>query len=264
MVSAKKDSAAKPAKRTSRTAPKTTKPRTKAAPAVQSVAVTETAPVQTSGVSAATLIKTWFDGWKQTFNLKGRSSRFELWAFLLLNSILMVIIQLKCSYTMSERFLRAANQAGYTLTQIENRIIIAETVFYLTLFVPLFPIVALLIRRMHDLGKLAWANYFEPVFMSVVAMSLLFLTLLELQKTDYEYIAMLLSVCFITTFYGAGFYGLKTLITAMFYRGDTAANQFGEARYNDDEHEAHALNLSCLYFLFVMTIGALYLAIAFV
>lgn len=264
MAKASKETTAKPAKKTARTAPKAAKPRTKTAPAAAPIS-TETAPARpATGISAAALIKTWFDGWRQTFNLKGRSSRFELWAFLLLNSILMVIVQLKCSYTMSDRFLRAANLAGYSLTQIENRIIIAETVFYLTVFLPLFPIVSLIIRRMHDLGKLAWANYFEPVFMSVVAMSLLFLTLLELQKTDYEYIAMLLSVCFITTFYGAGFYALKTLITAMFYRGDANANQFGDARYNDDEHETHALNLSCLYFLFILTIGALYLAIAFV
>ena len=263
MVAPKKDPAAKPAKKTVRTTSKTPKPRAKAAPVVPAAA-TESAPAQVAGLSASALVKAWFDGWKQTFNLKGRSSRFELWAFLLLNSILMVIIQLKCSYTMSERFLRAANQAGYSLAQIDNRIIIAETMFYLTIFVPLFPIVALIIRRMHDLGRLAWANYFEPLFMSVVAMSLLFLTLLELQKTDYEYIAILLSVCFITTLYGAGFYGLKTLITAMFYRGNTAANQFGASRYNDEEHEMHALTLSCLYFLFVLTIGALYLAIAFV
>ncbi len=261
MVKAAKETAAKPAKKTPRTATKTTKTRAKTAPAATTISPAA-API--AGLTAANLIKTWFDGWKQTFNLKGRSSRFELWAFLLLNSILMVIIQLKCSYTMSDRFLRAANQAGYSLTQIENRIIIAEIVFYLTIFVPLFPIVSLVIRRMHDLGKLAWANYFEPVFMSVVAMSLLFLTLLELQKTDYEYIAILLSVCFITTLYGAGFYALKTLITAMFYRGETTANAYGAARYNDDEHETHALNLSCLYFLFILTIGILYLAIAFV
>lgn len=263
MVATSKTPAAKPAKKTAETVGKKTKPRTKTVPS-PAPAETKPSPAQTTGLSAVALIKTWFDGWKQTLNLKGRSSRFELWAFMLLNSILMVIIQLKCSYTMSDRFLRSANQAGYTLTQIENRIIIAEIVFYLTIFVPLFPLVSLIIRRMHDLGKLAWANYFEPLFMSVVAMSLLFLTLLELQKTDYEYIALLLSICFITTLYGAGFYGLKTLITAMFYRGDTKANSFGQAHYNDEEHEAHALNLSCLYFLFILTVGALYLAIAFV
>ncbi|MCM1323883.1 MAG: DUF805 domain-containing protein [Acetobacter sp.] len=218
----------------------------------------------TTNITAAELIKTWFNGWKQTFNLKGRSSRFELWAFLLLNSILMVIIQLKCSYTMSDRFLRSAHSAGYSLSQIENRIIIAEIIFYLSIFIPLFPTVSLLVRRMHDLGKLAWANYFEPMFMSIVAMSLLFFTLLELEKTNYDSIALLLSICFITTFYGAGFYGLKTLITTMFYRGDTKDNEFGTAHYNDDEHETQALNLSCLYFLFILTIGTLYLAIAFI
>lgn len=260
MVSAKKEPSAKPAKKTTKTVTKTAKPRAKAVktPNVQAVSA------QTSGMSAAKLIKAWFNGWRQTFNLKGRSSRFEFWAFLLLNAIMMVVIQLKCTYIMSERYLLSAHAEGYSLDVISRNITFAETGFYLTVFIPLFPIVSLVVRRMHDLGKIAWANYFEPLFMSVVVMSLLLFALLELNNTDYAYTALCLSVCFITLVYGAGFYGLKILIMTMFYRGDAGANEFGMSQYNDDEHEGHALNLSCLYFLFVATIGLLYLTIALV
>lgn len=215
-------------------------------------------------LSPLNLLKAWLNGWKQTFTLQGRSSRFELWAFLLLNSIMMVIIQLKCTYTMSERYLLEANSAGLSLETISRNITIAEVIFYLTVFIPLFPLVSLLVRRMHDLGKLAWANYFEPLLMSVVVMSLLLFAILELNNTDYAYTMLCLGVCFITLVYGAGFYGLKILIMTMFYRGDINANEYGPAQYNDDEHEHQALNLSCFYFLFIITIGLLYLTIAFV
>lgn len=260
-------------KSTNETSAKTPRKKGAAAPKKRKTAATTvktTAPtpekVITSDVSTAlsplNLLKNWFNGWKQTFNLQGRSSRYEFWAFLLLNTVMVVIIQLKCAYTMSERYLLAANAAGYSLETISRNITIAEVVFYLSIFVPLFPIVSLIVRRMHDLGKLAWPNYFEPLFMSVVVMSLLLIALLELDNTDYAYTALCLSVCFITLIYGAGFYGLKILLMTMFYRGDLKANEFGEPQCNDDEHETQALNLSCFYFLFIITIGLLYLSLA--
>lgn len=80
-------------------------------------------------MSPDNLLRIWLDGWKKTFTLRGRSSRFELWTFLLVNSVLTVIIQLKCSYILSPRFLRAANDMGYSLPKIENYILAAETLF---------------------------------------------------------------------------------------------------------------------------------------
>lgn len=217
-----------------------------------------------SVLSPLTLVKLWFEGWKKTFNLSGRSSRFEFWSFLLLNTILMVIIQLKCSYYMSERFLVNATASGLNITQIEQYINIAEIIFYLTIFIPLFPIVSLIVRRMHDLDKLAWPNYFEPLFMGVVVMSLLLVALIELNNTTYEYTAMMLAICFITLLYSVGFYGLKILSMTMFYQGNPKENKFGQSQYNEVEYEEQALNLSCLYFLFITTIGILYLSLALI
>ena len=213
-------------------------------------------------MSPDNLLRIWLDGWKKTFTLRGRSSRFELWTFLLVNSVLTVIIQLKCSYILSPRFLRAANDMGYSLPKIENYILAAETLFYLVILLPLFPVGSLLIRRMHDLNRLAWRNYLEPVFMGVVVLSMINLTVASLANTDFAYTIMLLSICFVTILYGVGFYGLKFLIMTLFYRGDAEKNNYGPARYNDDEHEERVLNLSCWYFLFMGTVGLLYLALA--
>lgn len=248
-----KTATAAPKKRAVRT------PKPKTTPKPELSSVTTPAPL-----TADTLIKVWFDGWKKTLHLQGRSSRFELWAFMLLNSLLTVVIELKCAYYFTPRFLRQANAAGYSLDKIDHYITTAEIVFYLCIFIPLFPIGSLLVRRMHDLGKLAWQNCLEPIFMGTVVLSMLLLALNELNDTDYAYTALMLSICFVTMLYSVGFYSLKFLIQTMFYRGDTQANEYGKALYKTDTDENRALNLSCFYFLFILTIGVLYLATALI
>lgn len=223
----------------------------------------ETSPA-TPSLNAELLLKTWFDGWRKTLHLKGRSSRFELWAFMLLNSLITVVIELNCAYYFSSRFLRSAAANGYSLDKIDTCITTAETIFYLCIFIPLFPIVSLLVRRMHDLGKLAWQNGLEQIFMGTVVLSMLLLTLNELRDTDYAYTALMLAICFVTILYSIGFYSLKFLIQTMFYKGDEKENQYGPALYKTDSDENNALNLSCFYFLFILTISALYLAFALI
>lgn len=208
------------------------------------------------------LFKVWFEGWKKTFNLSGRCSRFELWVFLLFNAVLISIVQLKCSYYMSERFLQAATNAALGLNTIEKYIANAEIIFYLSFIIPLIPTGSMLVRRMHDLNTPAWKNYMEPVFMGFVVLCMLFIALAELENTDYAYTALMLGICFVTILYSVGFYGIKVLIMTMFYHGDKTANEFGAARYNDESHEELALNLSCICLLFVLTIGCLWLTFA--
>lgn len=215
-----------------------------------------------SVLSPDNLLKIWYEGWKKTFVLRGRSSRFELWTFMLINSIISIALQLKCSYIMSPRFLREANYLGYSIDKIETYIITAEILFYIVLIVPLFPLGSMLIRRMHDLNRLAWNNHLEPVFMGVVVLSVINIAISSLTYTDLAYVAMFLSLCFVVILYGVGFYGLKFLIMTMFYRGDKVKNNYGEPKYTDEEHEEKALNLSCGYFLFIITIGLLYLVMA--
>ncbi len=215
-------------------------------------------------LSPDNLFKIWFEGWKKTFVLRGRSSRFELWTFMLFNSLLTIAIQLKCSYILSPRFLRNANNMGFSIDKIENYIITAEILLYIVMFVPLVPLASMLIRRMHDLNRLAWHNYLEPIFMGVVVLSMINIAINSLTNTDYAYIAMFLSACFIAILYGISFYSLKFLIMTMFYRGDKVKNNYGEPKYTDEEHEEKALNLSCVYFLFIITIGLLYIAIALI
>lgn len=222
----------------------------------------ETAGIKKTFCSPDNILYLWLLGWKKTFCYQGRSSRLELWSFLLINAVMVTLIQLKCAYTLSPVFLRRANELNYSLTQIENCIIIAETVFYLTFIIPLFPIGALIIRRMHDLNKLAWQNYLEPVFMGTVVLSMLTIALFELENTDYAYTAMLLSICFIVILYSIGYYGLKVLIMTFFYPGDTAKNDYGLPPLDGKVNEPWALRLSAITILFFLTVTLLYLILA--
>jgi len=218
-------------------------------------------------ISPLIILKVWLDGWKKAFVLKGRSSRFELWIFMLVNSILTMGIQLQCSYVLSDRYLRSAHAQGYSLNMIENHIILAEIILYAVFIIPLFPLGSLMIRRMHDIGRLAWQNCLEPAFMSMVSMWVLLLSINYISDLSYtmniptivSLIALFAYVCFIISIYALGYYGIKFLIMTMFYRGDEKANRYGTNEYSSPAHEEWALNLSCLYFLFIGTIALLYL-----
>lgn len=219
---------------------------------------------KTEQLDALVLIKVWFDGWKKAFILQGRSSRFELWTFILVNSVLAVIAQLRASYIMSERFLTEAYAQGYSIEQIENNIIVAEIVFALATFLPLIPTFSMLIRRMHDLGELAWKKYLEPVFMASATIGILGYTLLNMDNSSYAYLSMIVSIFVITLFYSVLFYGTKFMIKTLFYTGDSKKNEYGEALYKDAKYEDQSLNFICLYVLFALTIGTLYLAVSLV
>ena len=212
------------------------------------------------------MLKIWLDGWKKTFVLRGRSSRFELWIFILINSVLSIGMQLKCSYILSSRFLRDAKIRGLNLETIDKYISFAEVAFYLVILIPLFPLGSMLIRRMHDIGKLAWKDYLEPAFMGMVVLWALFLGILYIEnwEASYSWVALAMGVCFTTTLYAIGYYLLKFLIPTLFYKGDTGINRYGAPQYNTVAHEEIALKFSCLYFLFIGTIGLLYLAMAMI
>lgn len=215
--------------------------------------------INQTGQASLNSIKLWFDGWKKSFNIKGRTSRYELWTFIFFNSILTLFGQLWCRYHMSSKFVADATQQGLTLEQIDSYVTAANYGLYLFYIIPAIPIISLLIRRMHDLGLHSWNGYLEPMFKAFTASWLLFIILTELNNTDFVYMTLIIAASNVVMLYAIGFYGIKFLITTMFYRGENSTNQYGKAKYNTPEYENKALNLSCLYILFVTTMGVFYL-----
>lgn len=205
--------------------------------------------------------KVFYEGWKNSFNLKGRTSRLELWCFLLVNTVLSVIVQLKSSYFLSSKFLIDANVLGYSIEKIDTYVGIAQVFYWGSFLLPLIPIFSMFVRRMHDLGKLAWYGYLEQVFMGVVVMCILMLAVEELENTNFELLILFLSGCFVTFLYSVLYYSLKFLIVTLFYKGDEAKNEYGEARFTEKVYDEFALKLSIFYVLYVMTVGMLYLGV---
>ena len=153
--------------------------------------------------------KIFYEGWKKAFDLKGRSSRLELWVFIIVNTLISVVIQLHCGYFLSPRFLIDANSVGLGIDKIESYITLASFFYAVSIVVPLIPIGAMFIRRMHDLGKLAWHGYLEQIFMGVVVVSMLLVAMDCLEGTDYAYTVLALGVCFVTFLYSVLYYCLK-------------------------------------------------------
>lgn len=203
----------------------------------------------------------YFKGWMDSFKLKGRTSRFELWIFMLVNALIMAFIQLKCCYMFSDKYLVDANALGLSINQIEYRIFWAEVAFYLSFFIPLVPIASMMIRRMHDIGKLAWNGYLEPVVKGFVVLSLLSYVDNMIDDIDYSGITLTLNVCYVTILYSIGYYSLKFLFSVMFYDGDKNDNEYGKAQYKEDCYLVYALKFSVFYFLFIGTMILFYIGL---
>ncbi|MBR5154481.1 MAG: DUF805 domain-containing protein [Alphaproteobacteria bacterium] len=207
--------------------------------------------------SADMFFKFFFEGWKKCFTLKGRASKIELWCFLLVNGVLATIVQLHASYFLSSSFLRRANMRGMALEQIDQYVSWAGILFWGSLLLPIFPIVALLVRRMHDLGKLAWHGYLEQVFMGGVVLNMLWVAIEELDGTNLEYTILAMAVCFVTIFYSVLYYGMKFLLTALFRDGDICDNEYGKAMYVGKFYDELSLKFCVFLLLFLFTVGML-------
>ena len=211
-------------------------------------------------LSPLILLKIWLNGWKKAFVLRGRSSRFETWIFIVVNSVLVSLLQPKLSYLLSPRFLRYAKTQNYSMDTIDNYVFGAEIGLYLIFFIPLIPLISMLIRRIHDLNLVAWRNHLEPAIMGIIVVWMMFLGIDAVQKSNYTYpwLIILMLTCLITSLYGAAYYIIKFLIQTLFYAGSSEPNRYGASKYNTPAHEECALKLSCFFFLYVITLAILY------
>ena len=245
------------AKKTSATKSKTKK--TTPVKKVKSVTVANTDVDEE--ISTELFFKLWLEGWKKTFTLRGRASRFELWSFLTVNTVIICFLRSIATYFLSPAFLRNANLSGYSLSMIDGIVLTAETLIYLSIFIPLFPLGSLMIRRLHDTGRLAWKKFIEPICMGTVVLWVLSYTLDILEEWEWAEPALLVAICFICMLYGAIYYTLKFVVIALFYTGDKEQNLYGLPKYNSELHEEVALKLTCLYILFAATVTLFSLAL---
>ena len=115
-------------------------------------------------------MKTWLATFRKYVNFSGRATREEYWIFLIINFLLFIVMIILDVFL----FPSAAE---------DNRLGILPTIFFIVIFLPS---VAVLVRRLHDIGKSgAWVIVnFIPL---IGGIWLLILLLSDSESGDNEY-----------------------------------------------------------------------------
>lgn len=183
----------------------------------------------------------WADAYKNIFNFKGRTSRFEFWSFMLINffvtfAFIWGIILLPYNGSDSYEMLGAGVMIAF---------MVAQCIISLSLSV----------RRIHDTGNPAWKGFYRPlVCMMVLMIALAFASSYYLPDEDnvaptdfFSVLGTLLVFAILGVIYL--YYLFKMIITVCFIEEDTNVLEWGEARYTDALYKKRALKYAAIYFV---------------
>ncbi len=175
--------------------------------------------------------RAFIDGYKNIFKYNARTSRYEYWAFLLLNAIFGYL----CSFViaLSSAFISPA--FAITFTVIFN---LVQILVYLSLVV----------RRIHDIGEKAWKDFYAPLTYSAVA--ILFLAfgvnylsqVVPTNSIGLILIVLLLLVALLINVY----YLVKIFVVASFIEEEKKENIYGLQKAYDLNK---TIRFMCLYFI---------------
>lgn len=173
----------------------------------------------------------WVNAYKNMFNFKGRTSRFEFWSFMLINLFMFLIVGTALAFI--------PNTLVYLVLSLI--LCVAEFFVYLSAFT----------RRLHDAGYSAWKGFFRPLVFSWLIAFLLWLGIIFYQDAYPENIniyrsiyalVVLATLCYI-------YYTIKVFIAAGFFEEEHSANIYGAASFIDDAHKNRSLMYASLYIL---------------
>ena len=173
----------------------------------------------------------WLNAYKNIFNFKGRSSRFEFWSFMLINMFILLAFCLGIEF-MGDSLLTM------TLSAV---VYIAQIIVYLAMFV----------RRLHDAGYSSWKGFFKPLLISWIltaATSVYLVTFTPVDPLAIQ-IALVVAVLLLLTY---GYYAIKTFVAAGFFEEERNANVYGAASFIDDAHKMRSLKYASIYLLIII------------
>lgn len=94
-----------------------------------------------------------FDGWKKTFNYKGRTTRREFWLFIITNVVIVLLVAGISYYGLVYLIADHTSRGGMMMVW-------AWYIYFplraLAPIILLLPVISLGIRRMHDIGRSGW------------------------------------------------------------------------------------------------------------
>ncbi len=180
---------------------------------------------------------TWWNAIKKIFDYKGRTSRYEYWAFMLINlPVLLVLILLLPGLFVA-------------LTGSENLGIALVITF---LVIELLVISSLSVRRIHDAGYSAWNGYFRQLIIT----SLVWIILLVALNVMIPFVA---NITTLNVVYGISvllffillfiwiFYFTKIGIVSAYYESEKRDNKYGKLAFYEDYYKAKGLRYTVLF-----------------
>ena len=180
---------------------------------------------------STTAVRAFIDGYKNIFKYNARTSRYEYWAFLLLNSIfgyMFSLATLLCTDIISP-------MAVIGITVLFN---IIQVLVYL----------ALVVRRLHDVGQKAWESFYAPLTYSAVAMLALTFGVSYLSKSVSTMNAGLIILVFLllVALFINVYYLIKIFVVASFVEEEKKENIYGLQKAYDLNK---TIRFICWYFL---------------
>ena len=200
------------------------------------------------------LFSSWVRAYKNIFNFKGRTSRYETWGFMLLNFFFVIAFLGALVGFIGALENGALAQSSLLLTEISLGIlfifILIEAIAYLSLIV----------RRLHDVGQPAWKGNFRPVIiLSVLALLLGFGSFVIIQRLGDRLLSpdaniisglSLYVVLFLFILLALGYYTFKLLLVVSFFEEDDD-NAYGVANYTDKSFVIKAFKYAAIYYIAV-------------
>lgn len=172
--------------------------------------------------------RAWLNVYKNIFNFKGRTSRYEFWSFQLINSFVMVFF-----WGVFHFFLQLLFIFGDHLLPKFFTIMLSGSVIYFITNLSLF------VRRLHDAGIPAWKGYCRPL---ICCFALFFYVMLVRKYGRIGEVIMFLSS------YLYLYYVVKVFMTAGWALEEYDVFDGQEPRYVDIEHQKRAMKYAVIWF----------------
>ncbi len=189
----------------------------------------------------------WARAYKNIFNYKGRTSRYEFWSFTLINLFFALIFGIGGALLLSE---------FVSLT-------VGILYFSVFLIVSVFVGLSICVRRIHDTGHTAWKGFYRPLVYAIFAFIVTVIMCgiaVAYDKQNYEpsslsWYVSLSGLLIAFTILIICYYSTKIGIVVSYYESDEKDNEYGKVVYNDERHKMLGLKYTVWCLVIISTIS---------
>lgn len=196
------------------------------------------------------LLAAWVRAYKNMFNFKGRTSRYEFWGFNLVNFLFACVLVSALLFAI-EKFSQTSLYMGSLAT------------LFLFILISIIAYLSLNVRRLHDTGNTAWNGFFRPIVFSILCIMasvvLVFYCINQSGnnlQSESIFAVVALSLFTFISFLCLLFYSTKTMIYSCFFEEDVD-NEFGEANYTEKLFVHKAFQYAVWYYVLIAVINLL-------